>query len=196
MAYNPLPTLSTGDTWSAANANIYWKDNFAAGVPDIFTAAGDIAYATAANAASPLAIGTAGQVLKVNTGGTLPEWGVAGNVTDRQGASSSDWVSSLASSSYASSDNYSITSSKMEVGVVTATISNGASAIDSVITFPTAFSENPIILTNVINGSVTYDEQSFPNTITPTTFQIKLCLSTPSSGDTTRVISWIAIGTP
>ena len=28
MAYNTVPTFSTGDTWSAANANTYWRDNF------------------------------------------------------------------------------------------------------------------------------------------------------------------------
>ena len=196
IAYNAVPTVATGDTWSAANHNTYIRDNFAAGVPDIFTAAGDIAYATAANAASPLAIGTPGQVLKVNIGGTLPEWGVSGNVTNRQGASSTDWVGSMASSNYASSDNYSVTSSKIQVGVASLTIPNGASAQNGTITFPAAFSENPIILTNVINGGVTYDEQSFPHTITPTGFTLTLSFSTGSSGDTTKIIQWMAIGAP
>lgn len=72
MSYSAVPTVSTGDTWSAANHNTYIRDNFAAGVPDIFTAAGDIAYATAANAASALAIGSSDQVLTVNSG--LPSW--------------------------------------------------------------------------------------------------------------------------
>jgi len=72
MAYSPVPTVTTGDTWSAANHNTYIRDNFAAGVPDIFTAAGDLAYATAANAASPLAIGSSDQSLSVVSG--LPAW--------------------------------------------------------------------------------------------------------------------------
>lgn len=72
MAYSALPTYTTGDVFTAANANTYWRDNFAAGVPDIFTAAGDIAYATAANAASPLAIGATGKILGVVAG--LPSW--------------------------------------------------------------------------------------------------------------------------
>jgi hypothetical protein len=72
MAYNAVPTVATGDTWSAANHNTYIRDNFAAGVPDIFTAAGDIAYATAANAATPLAIGSSDQSLTVISG--LPAW--------------------------------------------------------------------------------------------------------------------------
>lgn len=74
MAYNALATAVTGDLWTAANHNTYIKDNFAAGVPDIFTAAGDIAYATGANAAAPLAVGAARQGLFVNAGATAPEW--------------------------------------------------------------------------------------------------------------------------
>lgn len=72
MAYSAVPTVTTGDSWSAANHNTYIRDNFAAGVPDIFTAAGDLAYATAANAASPLAIGSSDQSLSVVSG--LPAW--------------------------------------------------------------------------------------------------------------------------
>lgn len=79
MSYSAVPTVATGDTWSAANHNTYIRDNFAAGVPDIFTAAGDIAYATAANAASPLAIGSSDQVLTVKDG--LPAWGDGPGIT-------------------------------------------------------------------------------------------------------------------
>jgi hypothetical protein len=39
------------------------------------TTAGDIDYYTAATTKARIAIGTAGQVLKVNAGGTAPEWG-------------------------------------------------------------------------------------------------------------------------
>jgi hypothetical protein len=43
-------------------------------------AAGDIIYASAADTPAKLSIGTAGQVLKVNSGATAPEWGtVAGS---------------------------------------------------------------------------------------------------------------------
>jgi hypothetical protein len=47
-------------------------------------AAGDIIYASAADTPAKLSIGTAGQVLKVNSGATAPEWGtVAGsNLTE------------------------------------------------------------------------------------------------------------------
>jgi hypothetical protein len=72
MAYNPVPTVATGDLWTASNHNTYIRDNFAAGVPDIFTAAGDLAIASGANAATNLPIGSSGQVLQVIAG--LPAW--------------------------------------------------------------------------------------------------------------------------
>jgi len=42
---------------------------------DLITTAGDILYGTAADTVARLGIGTAGQVLKVNSGATAPEWG-------------------------------------------------------------------------------------------------------------------------
>jgi hypothetical protein len=73
MAYNPVPTVATGDPWSAANANTYWRDNFAAGVPDIFTAAGDMAYATAANVAAVLAKPSVTSIFRMLATG-VPDW--------------------------------------------------------------------------------------------------------------------------
>lgn len=43
--------------------------------PKVIDAAGDLIYGTGSDAASRLAIGTAGQVLQVNSGATAPEWG-------------------------------------------------------------------------------------------------------------------------
>ena len=47
----------------------------------VVDAAGDLLYGTSADTLGRLAIGTAGQVLKVNSGGTAPEWGAAGGGT-------------------------------------------------------------------------------------------------------------------
>ena len=44
---------------------------------DLITTAGDILYGTAADTVARLGIGSAGQVLKVNSGATAPEWGAA-----------------------------------------------------------------------------------------------------------------------
>ena len=94
MAYTSVPTYTTGDVFTAANANTYWRDNFAAGVPDIFTAAGDLAYATAANAAAPLAIGAAGALLRST--GSAPAWLAAGAEGSLLGilAAAPAWVNS------------------------------------------------------------------------------------------------------
>jgi hypothetical protein len=47
-------------------------------VADVITTAGDLIYGTAADTVARLGIGTAGQVLKVNSGATAPEWGTVG----------------------------------------------------------------------------------------------------------------------
>ena len=46
-------------------------------VATAFDAAGDLVYGTGADTFTKLGIGTAGQVLKVNSGATAPEWGAA-----------------------------------------------------------------------------------------------------------------------
>lgn len=61
--YNPLPTVTTGDLWTASNHNTYIRDNFAAGVPAIMAAKGDLAVASAPQSASRLAVGQNNQVL-------------------------------------------------------------------------------------------------------------------------------------
>jgi hypothetical protein len=50
-------------------------------VADVVTTAGDLLYGTAADTVARLGIGTAGQVLKVNSGATAPEWGAAGGAS-------------------------------------------------------------------------------------------------------------------
>jgi predicted acetyltransferase len=70
MAYNAVPTKNTGDTWTATENNTYIKDNFAAGVPDIFTTKGDIAVATAADTAVRLGVGTNGHFLTADSAET------------------------------------------------------------------------------------------------------------------------------
>ena len=46
-------------------------------VATAFDAAGDLVYGTGADTFTKLSLGTAGQVLKVNSGATAPEWGTA-----------------------------------------------------------------------------------------------------------------------
>lgn len=49
-------------------------DNALGSKPKLIDAAGDLLYGTGSDAATRLAIGTAGQVLTVNSGATAPEW--------------------------------------------------------------------------------------------------------------------------
>lgn len=78
MAYVVMSTQVNGYLVSATDWN-YIVNNFIAGVPDIFTAAGDLAYATAADVATRLAIGAAG--LHLRTTGSAPAWSNIGIVT-------------------------------------------------------------------------------------------------------------------
>lgn len=66
MAYSALPAKAAGDTITQANYTAI-KENFEAGVPDIFTTKGDIAIATAADAAARLAVGADGARLRANS---------------------------------------------------------------------------------------------------------------------------------
>lgn len=73
MAYTAIPTYVTNQLITAAHGNTYWKENISTLFP--YTTAGDIAYASSASVLARLAIGTAGQVLRVNSGASAPEWG-------------------------------------------------------------------------------------------------------------------------
>lgn len=73
MSYTAVITVNTGDPWTAGNQNTYLRDNMASTAVGIVTTAGDIVYASGANALSRLAIGTAGQYLRVDSG--APAWG-------------------------------------------------------------------------------------------------------------------------
>lgn len=79
MAYTELAAQITGDNWTAKEMNTYVKDNFAAGVPDIFTTKGDIAAASAANAASRVAIGSDAAILMADSNQTAGVvWSILG----------------------------------------------------------------------------------------------------------------------
>lgn len=71
MGYATVPTVATGDSWSAAQHNTYIRDNFTASWP--YTATGDIAYASSSSAITVLPIGSAGDILQASS--DVPAWG-------------------------------------------------------------------------------------------------------------------------
>lgn len=73
MAYATVPTVATGDSWSAAQHNTYIKNNFAALWP--YTTAGDMAYATSSSTLTRIPIGTENQMMQISGG--VPTWGAA-----------------------------------------------------------------------------------------------------------------------
>ena len=81
MAYVSPSNRTTGDVLTAAQWNQDVRSNQQAMAPDIFTTAGDLVYATAADTAARLAIGTANQGLRVNSGVTAPEWAAAPTIS-------------------------------------------------------------------------------------------------------------------
>ena len=185
MSYNAVPTVATGDAWSAANHNTYIRDNFAAGVPDIFTAAGDIAYATAANAAAALAIGSAGQVLISSSDG-LPEWGDAFKITARQGGSATDY-------SVAGTTNYTPgTELKVQIGVAEFT----STPQTVTITFPVAFSAPPMVIVPFGGWLVSGNSGGYPNAEVTNRPQTKYFYMSVNFTSLSGVyhIPWIAIG--
>lgn len=67
MAYSALPAKAAGDTITVTNwDNI--RDNFAAGVPDVFTTKGDLAAATAADTATRFGVGNDDDTLVADSG--------------------------------------------------------------------------------------------------------------------------------
>ena len=69
MAYAALPSKSSSDTLDLDDYNKI-KGNFEAGVPDIFSAKGDIAAGTAADTADRLAVGANNSIIIAKSGET------------------------------------------------------------------------------------------------------------------------------
>ena len=92
MAYSVVPTVSTGDSWTAANHNTYVKDNFAASAPDLFTTKGDLAVAAGADTANRFAVGSNQDLFFAASGETLGvKWDGVYNFMNISRYTSSDW---------------------------------------------------------------------------------------------------------
>ena len=74
MAWTAPRTWTTGELVTAALLNAHVRDNLLETYPAKVTTAGDIAYATAANAIARLPIGSNTRGLRANSAGTAPEY--------------------------------------------------------------------------------------------------------------------------
>jgi hypothetical protein len=132
MAYSTVPTWVTGYVVTASDMATYLRDNMAALWP--YTTQGDMVFAGGANSLTRLAKGTDGQSIVMTSGS--PAWGNAGGVSKRQGGSATDWNTS-------GSTNYTPTSSNIQVGTASISLSSSSSGAVTV-TFPQAFTNKPI----------------------------------------------------
>lgn len=62
MSYTVVPTVATGDVWTASNHNLYIRDNFRAVIPDVVTTKGDLIIGSGADALARLPVGSDGQI--------------------------------------------------------------------------------------------------------------------------------------
>jgi hypothetical protein len=193
MAFTSVPTVATGDVWSAANHNQYIKDNFAA--LWVGSAAGDIDYYSSATAKTRLAKPSVDSVLK-NTSAGVPSWKAVLellSVASRQGGSATDWNT-------AGTTTYTPTNQKVEIGVNTVVMSgtspNASGYLD--VTFPVAFSAKPFIIAGnmyAYSASNVFDSIGITN-ITTAGFRLWVNYSGNAVTYGNATIGWLAIGTP
>jgi hypothetical protein len=81
MSYAIHPTVVPGDTWTASNQMTYVAGNFTS--IWVGTTAGDMDYYSSATTKQRIGIGSPWNVLRVNSGGTAPEWGDGNNSITR-----------------------------------------------------------------------------------------------------------------
>lgn len=196
MSITTVPSVVTGQTYSAANYNTQVRDNIN-GIW-VLTTAGDMLYATGATGAARLALVTGGllkggasapeylaagvQHTYLRSTGSVPEYGPF--VYRRQGGSSTVWSASGATT-------YTPTKSLMQVGTVDVSVSAGAGS--QAVTYPTAFSQRPAIFLSVNASSViTYSWGLGWTDDTTSGFTAHIKFSGSFTG--TAPISWLAIG--
>ena len=139
-------------------------------------AAGDLIYATADNTPARLAIGTAGQVLKVNSGATAPEWGAAGGATGLTlvktqtvgSGVSSVTVSDAFSSTYG---NYLITSS----GILASQNQNSTLTFGTTTTGYYYFGTRGSFSSSSVSGGNGNNASGLPEVLSHTTSSSNMC---------------------
>jgi hypothetical protein len=198
MAYTTVPTVATGDLWSAANHNTYIKDNLSALF--VGTTAGDIDYYTSAStksrlaavnggvlkssgsAPSWLAMGNSFRVLTANTTTNEPQW--SSIVNYRQGGSATSWQTS-------GTTNQTITDGIMQIGVLSVTTNvAGIGSADITFTLPFQTGKIPWII-GTVQGGVDYLNVNFSD-VTETSAKARVARIDGGAG--TYSVNWMALG--
>jgi hypothetical protein len=82
MSYTPVPAVAAGDWIDEVFINTYWVDNFAAGIPDQFSAKGQLAVGLGVDSMGILNAGTNGYALVADDAQTLGlKWDVRAKIT-------------------------------------------------------------------------------------------------------------------
>ena len=186
MAYTALPTVATGDTLTAAQWNLWVKDNLSSLWPG--TAAGDIDYYDSATTKAKLAKPSVDAVLKSTSAG-VPSWDALSNYfrpTRRMGGNASLW-------NIGGTTNYDFPANvKFQCGVARVTFSNSSSQ-GQTITFEIAYSEKPLVVVGqpaFIGGNPNVYFTS--HTPSATTLNVAASLTANYTG--TLDFPWLAIG--
>lgn len=134
--------------------------------------------------------GSALQGLRKNAANNAVEWAALLNVINRQGGSTTVWNTP-------GTGTRSVASAATQVGIVTVAMSGSPAYGTQAITFPTAFSNNPLVLVSAksvlssgVNVVVTYGG------ISTTGFTIYVDYNASSGSYGNIDITWIAIGPP
>lgn len=159
---------------------------------DLVTTKGDILAASAADALGRLAAGSNGQQLLADSAQALGlKWGSSAGVTKRKGGSATDWSSP-------GTTDYTPTASVIQVGAVSITMTgSGPASGTAAITFPTAFSNVPVIMLSISSSqsSGVWTQLEFYN-LTASGMTIWIGHNANSGSYNPRTVFWIAIGPP
>ena len=113
---------------------------------------------------------------------------IAGALKYRQGGSATDWNT-------VGTTTYIISSLLVQIGVGTATILAGNSVIVGAVTFPTAYSNNPLVLATISAKTVS-EMVDIGAAITDETAAAITLRRVGTSGDNIIKFNWLAIGPP
>jgi len=194
MAFNVVPTVSSGDSWTASQHNTYIKDNFAA--VWVGTTNGDMDYYTGASGKTRLGIGAAGAILRSD--GTVPVWLAAGAantflksdgtvsaygalVYRRQGGNASNWA-------VTGTTSYTPAATKMQVGTRAVTVTSGTGSAN--ITYPEAYTQRAVIFLSADASSGAISLRSTGATVNGFTIEA----FDAGAGNITVDVYWMAIG--